>query len=103
MAKYIPERLIHLLKNGSNSIDTCYEFSSELHKVLSQRECRNALNHKEMEVLRDFAEKVKKANDIDYYSKDKIRDIEKELFGTRGVIGFLKSNKNLGKEQIWPF
>ena len=103
MSRNIPENLIYFLKNGIQCFDNTNEFSNELHRILSQDDCQKSLNSREIEVLRDFAEKVKKIEDIDYYTEEKIKNVELELFGTRGVLGFLKVKENVIIKPVWPF
>lgn len=103
MAKFIPNNLICLLKNGCSKVEDCCEFSSELHRILSQEECQQALNNREIEVLREFANKINREDDIGYYTKDKIKRIELELFGTRGALGFLRFKKRANPETAWSF
>lgn len=89
MAREIPEKLLDFLTNGVKQIFDGYEYSSELNRILNHLECKESLNDREIEVLRDFAEKVKKIDDYDYYFDKRLKGIEEEFFGVRGILGFL--------------
>ena len=56
---------------------------------------------KEIEILVEYADKVKKVGEINYYSKERIKEIEMEHFGLKGLLGFL--GKESDKKQEWPF
>lgn len=101
MASEIPQKLVYFLKNAIKDVEDGYEYANELTRILNSDDCKLSLSSKEMEVLRDFADKVRKVGEINHYSEERIKDIEIELFGRRGVLGFLSAN-NLPKTQ-WPF
>jgi predicted house-cleaning noncanonical NTP pyrophosphatase (MazG superfamily) len=89
MAREIPQKLIIFLKNAIKDVDDGYEYSSELNRILNSDECQTALTGKEIEALRDYSDKIKKIGEINYYSEQKIKDIETEFFGGKGILGFL--------------
>lgn len=101
MARDIPEKLLSFFKNGLQDMDDGYEYGSELNRILNSDDCQTVLSGKEVETLRDFADKVKKIGEINHYSEERIKEIENEIFGTRGVLGYLGVT-NQPKPQ-WPF
>jgi hypothetical protein len=105
LARNIPEKLIYFLKNALKDVDDGYEYASELNRILNSDDCQTSLSSMEISALRDYAEKVKKVGEINYYSEEKIKDIEREIFGSRGVLGFLSADhsSSVGSQPIWPF
>lgn len=104
MSRVVPERLVDFFMNGIKDVDDSCEYSSQLNRLLSRTECRNSLNEREIELLRNYAEKVMKIGELDCYSIEKIQDIEQEIFGTRGVLGFLGvSAQHCLVKPTWPF
>lgn len=105
MARNIPEKLIYFLKNALKDVDDGYEYASELNRILNSDDCQTSLNSMEINTLRDYAEKVKKIGEINYYSEEKVKDIEREIFGSRGVLGFLSADHSsgVGSKSAWPF
>lgn len=101
MERKIPESLRLFLKNGIKDVDDGYEYASELNRILNSDDCQSALSGKEMELLRDYAEKAKKVGEINYYSEEKIKDIEREIFGGNGILGFLGIIEQ--QKPLWPF
>lgn len=101
MDRIIPEKLLNFLKNGIKDVDDGYEYASELNRILNSDDCQNALKDREIEVLRDYADKIRKVGEIDYYTEERVKEIEHEVFGDRGVLGFL-GVINKPKPQ-WPF
>ncbi|AUS96615.1 hypothetical protein CDQ84_18395 [Clostridium thermosuccinogenes] len=97
----IPEKLLYFLKNALKDVDDGYEYASELKRILNSDECQRALTEREIEFLRDYADKVKSVGEIDHYTEEKIKDIEREHFGERGIKGFL-GIEPCSKPQ-WPF
>lgn len=89
MAREIPQKLLSFLNTGIKDVDDGYEYASELNRILNSDVCQTNLNPKEIEILRDYADKVRKIGEFSYYSEEKVKDIEREHFGTRGVLGFL--------------
>jgi hypothetical protein len=47
-------------------------------------------------------EKVKDIGEINYYSEEKVKAIELEIFGIRGIKGYLDAPHETPKIQ-WPF
>lgn len=98
----IPEKLKYFLKNGIKDVDDGYEYASELNRILNSDECQTALTGKEIETLREYADKVKKIGEITYYSQQRIKDLEREFFGERGILGYLGEPVTPDKP-VWPF
>ncbi|MDP4107762.1 MAG: hypothetical protein Q8935_22785 [Bacillota bacterium] len=101
MDRTIPDKLIYFLKNGPKDSEDGYEYASELNRILNSDDCQHSLSGKEIELLRDYAEKIRKLGELDYYTEERIKDTEHDIFGTRGIIGFL-GGKAEQKPQ-WPF
>lgn len=102
MARTIPDNLSYFLKNAIKDVDDGYEYASELNRILNSDSCQTGLKSREIELLRDFAEKVKKEiGEINYYSEEKIKEIETEFFGARGIWGFLGDSADHRPQ--WPF
>ena len=102
MSRQIPENLKIFLKNGIRDLEDGYEYSSELNRILNSDECQESLSGKEIEKLRDYSEKVRKVGEINYYSEEKIKNIELEFFGSQGILGFLGVSSESPKP-LWPF
>lgn len=102
MPRDIPERLMYFLKNALKDVEDGYEYASELNRILNSDDCQAALTPKEIEALRDYADDVKKVGEIDHYSEERIKEIEREHFGSRGILGYLGVAKEPPKPQ-WPF
>ncbi|MFZ5988296.1 MAG: hypothetical protein ACOYWZ_14380 [Bacillota bacterium] len=101
MAREIPQKLVSFLKNAVKDVDDGYEYASELNRIINSDECQAALTSKEIEAIREFADKVKKIGEINHYSEEKIKDIEREIFGSQGIMGYLGVTTQ-SKPQ-WPF
>lgn len=101
MAREIPKKLKIFLKNAIKDVDDGYEYASELNRILNSDECQEALTGKEIESLREYGDRVKKIGEINYYSEEKIKDIERDLFGSSGIVGYLGGTQE-NKPQ-WPF
>lgn len=101
MAREIPQKLVSFLKNAVKDVDDGYEYASELNRIINSDECQAALTSKEIEAIREFADKVKKIGETNYYSEEKIKDIEREIFGSQGIMGYLGVTTQ-SKPQ-WPF
>lgn len=101
MSRNIPEKLVYFLKNGPKDVDDGYEYASELNRILNSDDCQLSLSSKEVELLRDYADKVKKLGEINHYTEERIKDVEREFFGSRGILGFLGVTTE-SKPQ-WPF
>lgn len=102
MAREVPEKLLHFLKNAVKDVDDGYEYASELSRILNSDACQSALTRKEIDALREYADEVRKVGEINYYSEEKIKAIEQEHFGSRGILGYLGVIKEAPKPQ-WPF
>lgn len=103
MDREIPEKLLYFLKNGIKDVEDGYEYSSELNRILNSDECQHTLSAKEIELLRDYADRVKHVGEITYYTEERIKDSEREFFGTRGILGFLGIGQNPSPKPKWPF
>ena len=64
MERIIPEKLVNFFKNALKDVEDGYEYASELNRILNSDDCQGALSGKEIESLRDFADKVKKVGEI---------------------------------------
>lgn len=102
MNSIIPEKLKYFLKTALKDMDDGFEYSSELNRILNSDECQTALTGKQIDTLRDFADKVKKVGEINYYSEQKIIALEKEFFGEHGILGYLGENV-VPQKPVWPF
>ncbi|MCX8131761.1 MAG: hypothetical protein N3I35_16910 [Clostridia bacterium] len=101
MERNIPERLKYFIKNGIKDVEDGYEYASELNRILNSDDCQSSLTANEINKLRDFAESVKKVGEITYYTEERISDIEKDMFGSAGIQGFLGISGQ--QKPIWPF
>lgn len=101
MDRNIPQKLINFFKTAVKDVDDGYEYASELNRILNSDDCQTILSSKEIEILRDFADKVKKVGEINHYTEERITEIEAEIFGTRGALGYL-GGTHQSKPQ-WPF
>lgn len=103
MDRELPGKLMYFLKNGVSDVDDGYEYASELNRILNSDDCQKALTPKEIEALRDFADDVKKSvGEINYYAEERLKQIEREHFGSGGILGYLGVAKQPSKPQ-WPF
>ncbi len=98
----IPENLKYFLKNGIKDVDDGYEYASELSRILNSDECQTSLSGKEIEALREYADKVKKIGEITYYSEQRIKELEREFFGEQGILGYL-GQPAIPDKPLWPF
>ena len=103
MAKSIPENLSYFLKNAIKDVDDGYEYASELNRILNSDTCQEKLSSKEVSALRDYADDVRKVGEINKYTEEKVLEIEKEHFGTRGILGFLGVDHGPAGKPQWPF
>lgn len=103
MARTIPEKFMYFLKNGIKDADDGFEYACELNRILSSDDCQHAFNSKEIEIMREFADKVKSVGEINHYTEVRINEIENEHFGTRGMMGFLGAANHELKPTQWPF
>jgi len=100
--RVIPEKLSNFIKNGIKDVDDGYEYGSELNRILNSDDCQRSLTPKEIDKIREFADEVKKLGEITYYTEQRIKDIENEIFGSSGLAGFLGISKEKPKP-FWPF
>ncbi|KNY24805.1 hypothetical protein [Pseudobacteroides cellulosolvens] len=104
MAKNVPEKLVRFFKDMAKDMEDGYEYATELNRILNSDDCQLSLNDMEIETLRDYAEKVKKVGEINYYTEARIKEIEHEIFGSRGVLGFLSDHTSPSFPAArWPF
>ncbi|NLK87614.1 MAG: hypothetical protein GX279_09000 [Clostridiaceae bacterium] len=103
MSREIPSMLMSFLKTALQDVDDGYEYASELNRILNSDDCQAALSPKEIDALREYADEVKKVGEINYYSTERIREIEKEHFGERGIPGYLKADHGQPEKPVWPF
>jgi predicted house-cleaning noncanonical NTP pyrophosphatase (MazG superfamily) len=106
MERNIPEKLVNFFKNALKDVDDGYEYASELNRILRSDECQKVFTEKELEILREFADKVKKVGEITCYTEERIKEIEAEHFGKRGVLGYLGApheDKSKKTKPQWPF
>lgn len=103
MSREIPNKLMSFLKTALEDVDDGYEYASELNRILNSEDCQTALSPKEIDALREYAEEVKKVGEINHYSQERIQEIEREHFGTRGIPGYLKADHGAPEKSIWPF
>jgi len=103
LSREIPQKLLNFLKNAVKDVDDGYEYASELNRILNSDDCQLVLKQREIEDLRSFADQVKKSiGEINYYSEERIKDIEREHFGSRGIVGYLGVSNEPSKP-LWPF
>jgi hypothetical protein len=103
MSREIPNKLSSFLKTAFDDVDDGYEYASELKRILNSDDCQQALSPKEIDALRDYAEDVKKVGEINHYTIERIREIEREHFGERGIPGYLKADHGKPEKPVWPF
>jgi len=103
MAREIPDKLMTFLKTALDDVDDGFEYSSELRRILNSDDCQRALSSKEIDALREYADEVKTVGEINYYSRERILEIEREHFGTRGILGYLKADHGEPQKPVWPF
>ncbi len=103
MSREIPNKLMSFLKTALEDVDDGYEYTSELNRILNSDDCQTALSPKEIDALREYAEEVKKVGEINHYTTERILEIEREHFGTRGISGYLKADHGAPGKPFWPF
>lgn len=101
MERSIPEKLMYFFKNALKDVEDGFEYSSELNRILNSDECQTSLKSKEIEILKDYSEKVKQVGEINHYSEIRVKEIEEEVFGHRGILGFLGVVPT--EKPQWPF
>jgi len=103
MSRMIPNKLLSFLKTALDDVDDGYEYASELNRILNSDDCQAVLSPKEIDALREYAEDVRKVGEINFYSRERISEIEREHFGTRGILGYLKADHGEPGKPVWPF
>lgn len=104
MSREIPEKLLIFLKTALKDIEDGYEYASELNRILNSDDCQHTLSSKEIEALRDYADDIRKEiGEIDYYSEEKVKEIEWEHFGERGILAYLGIKNHTEPKPKWPF
>ncbi len=103
MSREIPNNLSSFLKTALDDVDDGFEYASELNRILNSDDCQAALSPKEIDALREYAQEVKKVGEINHYTTERILEIEKEHFGTRGIPGYLKADHGKPEKPVWPF
>ena len=104
MLREIPDKLLIFLKNAVKDVEDGYEYASELNRILNSDDCQRALSSKEIDALRDYADDIRKEiGEIDHYSEEKIKEIEWEHFGQRGILGYLGVIEYTKPKPVWPF
>ena len=101
MERNIPDNLLYFLKNAIKDVEDGYEYASELNRILNSDICQSNLKGKEIEVLKEYSEKVKPIGEINHYSEVRVKEIEEEVFGKRGILGFLGATPT--QKPQWPF
>ena len=102
MSREIPDKLVHFYKIALKDMDDGYEYASELNRVLNSDDCQKTLSGKEISTLRDFADEVKKIGEINHYTEVKIKELENEWFGSRGILGYLSADHGGPQKPLWP-
>jgi hypothetical protein len=103
MRREIPEKLRCFLENAVNDVEDGDEYWSELNHILNSSECQGSMSIKEIDALRDYADDVKQVGEINSYTIERISEIERERFGSRGIIGYLNSDHGAPSKPVWPF
>ncbi len=103
MSREIPNKLSAFLNTAFDDVDDGYEYASELNRILNSDDCQAALSPKELDALREYADEVKKVGEINYYTRERILEIEREHFGERGIFGYLKADHGQPGKPVWPF
>ncbi len=103
MSRVIPQNFISFLKTALDDVDDGYEYASELRRILNSDDCQTSFSPKEIDALREYADDVKTVGEINYYSSERILEIEKEHFGARGILGYLKVDHGEPEKPVWPF
>lgn len=103
MAREIPNKLLSFLKTAPDDVDDGYEYASELNRILNSDDCQAVLSPGETDALREFADEVKKIGEINYYSRDRIAELERKHFGAGGITGYLKGDQGKPEKPVWPF
>ncbi len=103
MPREIPESLKLFLKNALKDMDDGYEYASELNRILNSDDCQRVLTGKETDALRRYADDVKKVGEMNYYAEERIKELERDHFGSRGLLGYLGVEPEAPRKPVWPF
>lgn len=103
MSREIPDKLVYFIKTALQDMDDGFEYSSELNRILNSDDCQRSLTEKEIEALRDYAEEVKKVGEINHYTEERIKELENEHFGSRGIMGYLNADHSTPQKPLWLF
>jgi hypothetical protein len=107
MPKDLPKDLEYFLKNALSDMEDGFEYASELNRILNSDTSQLLLKPEEIQKLRNFAEKIKKFGEINYYTENKVKELEIEMFGTQGIDGYLKikdsKNKSNSIDDLFNF
>lgn len=103
MKRELPDKFLNFLRNGIKDMDDGYEYASEFNRILNSDDCQHVLSGREIEALREYADEVRKVGEINHYTEEKIKDIEKEHFGSRGIQGYLHVEASSEEKPHWPF
>lgn len=103
MERKLPYNLINFFKNAYSDMDDGYEYSSELNRILNSDDCQRALTPKEIDKLREFSDIVRKnIGEFNNYTKEQIKEFEKEIFGAGGINRYLGIAENAPQKPMWP-
>lgn len=103
MPREIPGKLLYFIKTALQEVEDGYEYASELNRILNADDCQRVLTDKELEAFRDYAGEVKKVGEINHYTEERIKELEIEHFGTRGMLGYLNADHGAPHKPSWPF
>jgi len=103
MSREIPDKLVYFYKTALKDMDDGFEYASELNRILNSDDCQNSLSGKEIDTLRDYADEVKKIGEINHYTEVKIKELENQWFGSRGIMGYLHADHGSPHKSLWPF
>lgn len=103
MKRELPDILLSFLKDGIKDMEDGYEYASEFNRILNSDDCQRILTGRELDALRDYADEVRKVGEINHYTQEKIKEIEREHFGSRGIKGYLHLEEATEQTFVWPF
>lgn len=90
----IPVSLENFIKNGKEDCDDGYEYASELNRILNSDICQQSLKQKDVDKLREFADEIRKIGEFNNYTKDRIKNLEKDFFGSKGMLAYLNCDSD---------
>ena len=85
----IPVSLENFIKNAFEDCDDGYEYASELNRILNSDLCQQNLKQTDIDKLRDYADEVRNIGELNNYTKDRINDLEKDFFVSKGLLEYL--------------